>query len=310
MKKILGIGFAAVMLLSVLAGCGAKAPVTSPTPSTSASAAPSASAAETKLPEGAITVVSREEGSGTRGAFIEIMGIQQKDSSGETVDMTTDNAEIANGQNVVMTSVAANKKAIGYISLGSLNETVKAVTVDGVEVTAENIINGSYKVARPFNIASMKGEYTPVAQDFVNFILSEDGQKIALEHKYISEGNTGAYKSSGLSGKIVCAGSTSVSPLMEKLAEAYMVINPNVEIEIQSSGSTAGMTSAIEGICDIGMSSRELKDSEIEAGLVPTVIAMDGIAVIVNNENGLKNLTGEQITAIYTGEITEWSELG
>ena len=301
MKKILGIGIAAVMLLAVLAGCGAKAPDTSASNGASTGA---------KLPTGAITVISREEGSGTRGAFIELMKIEAKDADGKTVDMTTDSAEIANGTNVVMTSVASNVKSIGYISLGSLNDTVKAITVDGAAASAESIINGTYSVARPFNIASMKGEYTVVAQDFVNYIMSEDGQKIALEHKYITEGNTGAYKGSGMSGKIVCAGSTSVSPLMEKLAEAYMVINPNVEIEIQSSGSTAGMTSALEGICDIGMASRELKDSELEAGLVPTVIALDGIAVVVNNENGLEDLKSEQITAIYTGEITEWSQLG
>lgn len=305
MKKILGIGFAVVMLVTVMAGCATK---TSPSPSTSPSASSAVSAAP-GLPKGAITVVSREEGSGTRGAFIELMKVEVKDADGKKVDQTIDSAEIANSTNVVMTSVASNEKSIGYISLGSLNDTVKALQIDGVDATAENIIAGTYKVARPFNIAT-KGEISDVTADFIKFILSAEGQKVVSDNKYISEGNSGAYAASGLSGKIVVAGSSSVSPIMEKLAEAYMALNSGVTIELQTSDSTTGMTSAIEGVCDIGMASRELKDSELEKGLTPTVIAMDGIAIIVNNSNSLVGLKSEQVTAIYTGEITEWSELG
>jgi phosphate transport system substrate-binding protein len=237
------------------------------------------------------------------------MGIEVKDANGNAVDMTTDSAEVANSTNLVMTSVQSNPKAIGYISLGSLNDTVKAVTVDGVEATADNILNGTYVVSRPFNIASMNGEFTEVAADFVDFIMSDEGQQIVTDNGYISTGSNGAYTGSNLSGNIVCAGSTSVSPLMEKLAEAYKALNPDVDIEIQATGSSAGMTSAIDGVCDIGMSSRELKDSEIEAGLVPVVIAKDGIAVIVNGENSVDNLTSDEVTAIFTGEITDWSEI-
>ena len=320
MKKILAIVFAATMMLALFTGCGTK---TEPSPSSSApastapaSAAPASSAApatsaapEVKLPTGAITVISREEGSGTRGAFIELMGIEKKDADGKKIDHTVDSAEIANSTNVVMTSVASNEKSIGYISLGSLNDTVKALQIDGADATVDNILSGTYKVARPFNIAT-KGEISPTAADFIKFIMSADGQKIVTDSKYISKGNEGAYTAAGLSGKVVVAGSSSVSPLMEKLAEAYMALNSGVTIELQTSDSTTGMTSAIEGICDIGMASRELKDSELEKGLTPVVIAMDGIAVIVNTANGLTGLTSEQVTKIYTGEVTDWSKLG
>lgn len=294
MRKIIGSGIVSVLLLATLAGCGTKVPDT---------------AARTGLPTGPITVISREEGSGTRGAFIELMGIEKKDADGKKVDYTTDSAEIANNTNVVMTSVTGDERAIGYISLGSLNDTVKALQIDGVDATADNILNGTYKVARPFNIAT-KGDVSPIAADFIKYILSAEGQKIVSDNKYISEGNEGTYKASGMSGKIVVAGSSSVSPLMEKLIEGYTALNPNVTIELQTSDSTTGMTSAIEGVCDIGMASRALKDSELSKGLTQTVIAMDGIAVIVNNTNGLMGLKSEQVTAIYTGDVTEWSELG
>ncbi|NLA85948.1 MAG: phosphate ABC transporter substrate-binding protein, partial [Clostridiales bacterium] len=225
------------------------------------------------------------------------------------VDHTTVMTEIANNTNVVMTSVAGNGRSIGYISLGSLNDTVKALKIDGVDATTENIVVGTYKVARPFNIAT-NGEVDGLAADFIKYIMSAEGQKIATENKFISKGSDGAYSASGMSGKIVVAGSSSVSPLMEKLIEGYTALNPDAQIELQTSDSTTGMTSTIEGICDIGMASRELKDSELEKGLVPAVIAMDGIAVIVNNSNSLDGMTSEQVTAIYTGEIKEWSELG
>lgn len=250
-----------------------------------------------------ITVISREDGSGTRGAFTELMGIAVDD-----VDNTVETAEISNSTSVVIQSVAGNKSAIGYISLGSLGDEVKAVNVDGVEATVDNINNGTYKVARPFNIAT-KEDISELAADFVTFIMSADGQAIVEEKGYIKASDNGAYTPSGLSGTIVVAGSTSVAPVMEVLADKYKELNSGVTIEIQQTGSSAGMTSAIEGACDIGMASREVKDSEIEQGLVPTVIAMDGIAVIVNKENEVSGLSSEQIKGIYTGEITDWSEV-
>ena len=258
--------------------------------------------------EGPITVISREDGSGTRGAFIELFGIEVKNDAGEKVDMTTDDAEITNSTSVMMTSVAGDASAIGYISLGSLNDTVKAVKIDGAEATVDNIKSGTYKIARPFNIAT-KGEVSDVAQDFIKFIMSEDGQKVVEDNGYISQGNEGAYTASGLKGKVVVAGSSSVTPVMEKLKEAYVAVNPDVEIEVQQSDSTTGMTSAIEGVCDIGMASRDLKDSELEAGLTPTVIAMDGIAVVVNNDSPVAELTSENVKDIFTGEITDWADV-
>lgn len=254
-----------------------------------------------------IVVVSREDGSGTRGAFIELFGIEEKDSNGNKVDKTTDEATVVNSTSVVMTTVAGNKNSIGYISLGSLNDTVKAVKVDGVEPTVENIKNNTYKVFRPFNIATKEnpGELT---QDFISFILSSDGQKVVEENGYIASSEEGPYSSTKPSGKIVIAGSSSVTPLMEKLKEAYLKVNTNAEIEIQASDSTTGMKLAMEGTCDIGMASRELKESELKK-LKPTVIAMDGLVVIVNKENPVSNLTSDQIKGIFKGEITSWNEV-
>lgn len=256
--------------------------------------------------DSAITVVSREDGSGTRGAFIELFGIEEKNDAGEKIDNTTDTAEITNSTAVMMTTVAGNDNAIGYVSLGSLNDSVKALSIDGVEASAENIKNGTYAVARPFNIATGK-EVSEVTQDFINFILSKEGQAVVEENGYISQGNAGAFESTQAEGKIVVAGSSSVTPVMEKLKEAYLAINPNATIEVQQSDSTTGMTSAMEGMCDIGMASRELKDSELAAGLNPTVIAMDGIAVVVNHNNAVDNLTSEQVKEIFTGALTDWS---
>ncbi len=250
-----------------------------------------------------ITVISREDGSGTRDAFTELMGILVDDT-----DNTVATAEISNSTSVVMQSVVGNKNAIGYISLGSLNDEVKAVSVDGVAATAENINDGSYKVTRPFNIAT-KEDISELAADFVDYILSADGQAIIEEEGYISVSDAEAYTSAGLTGTIVIAGSTSVAPVMEVLADEYKALNEGVTIEIQQTGSSAGMTSTIEGACDIGMASRDVKESELAEGLIPTVIAMDGIAVIVNHENAVENLTSEQIRGIYTGGITDWSEI-
>ncbi len=254
-----------------------------------------------------IVVVSREDGSGTRGAFIELFGIEEKDANGNKVDHTTDEATVVNSTSIVMTTVAGNKNSIGYISLGSLNDTVKAVKVDGVEPTVENIKTNTYKVFRPFNIAT-KEDISELAQDFISFILSSDGQKVVEDNGYIAASEEGPYSGTKPSGKIVVAGSSSVTPVMEKLKEAYLKLNTNAEIEIQLSDSTTGMNSAMEGTCDIGMASRELKESELKS-LKPTVIAMDGLAVIVNKENPVSNLTSDQIKGIFKGEITSWNEV-
>lgn len=256
-----------------------------------------------------IDVISREDGSGTRGAFIELFGIEQKNEAGEKVDYTTDECDITNSTSVMMTSVAGNDLAIGYISLGSLNETVKPLKIDGAEATVENIKADAYHIARPFNIAT-RAEVSDAAQDFINFIMSAEGQKVIEDNGYIAVvEDAPAYEGGKVSGKVVIAGSSSVTPVMEKLTEAYKALNPDVDLELQQSDSTAGMTSAVDGVCDIGMASRELKDSELEAGLKPLKIAMDGIAVIVSNDNPVEGLTSEQVRDIYTGKITDWSEV-
>lgn len=283
MKKTIIVGLLIMALVAFAAGCGRTA-------------------------NDQITVVSREDGSGTRGAFIELFNIEEKDADGNKVDHTTVDADITNSTSVMMTSVAGNAKAIGYISLGSLNDSVKAVMIDGAEATVENIKSGTYKVSRPFNIAT-KGTVNDATQAFIDFILSSEGQAVVEENGYISAGNNGAFSGKAISGKVVVVGSSSVAPVMEKLKEAYIAVNPNAEIEIQQNDSTTGMNSVKEGICDIGMASRELKDSEIEAGLTPIVMAMDGIAVIINNENAVSGLTSEQVKAIFTGEITNWGEI-
>ena len=254
-----------------------------------------------------IDVISREDGSGTRGAVVELTGVEQK-IDGKKVDMTTEDAQITHNTAVMMTTVAGDTYAIGYISLGSLNDSVKAVKVAGVEATAENVKSGAYKVARPFNIAWKEDALSDAGKDFIAYILSSEGQAIVNANGYVGSDDAAAYEAAGVTGKVVVAGSSSVSPVMEKLAEAYMAANTGVEIEIQTSDSTTGMTSAMEGACEIGMASRELKEAEA-AELESTAIAMDGIAVIVNNENPVENLSLEQIGAIYTGETTVWNEL-
>ena len=258
--------------------------------------------------EGDITICSREEGSGTRGAFIELFGVEEKDADGNKIDNTTEAAKITNSTSVMLSTVEGDVNAIGYISLGSLNDTVTAVKIDGAEATAENIVAGEYKVVRPFNIATT-AEVSDAAADFIAYIMSEEGQAVIEEEGYISVGEPAPFEGGDVEGKVVVAGSSSVTPVMEKLAEAYGAVNDKVEIEVQQSDSTTGMTSAIDGLCDIGMASRELKDSELEAGLTPTVIAQDGIAVIVNNESGITELTSEQVKDIYVGNITTWEEL-
>ncbi|MCD8132271.1 MAG: substrate-binding domain-containing protein [Clostridiales bacterium] len=254
----------------------------------------------------AISVLSREDGSGTRGAFIELFEIEQKNEDGEKEDMTTVDATITNNTEVMMSTVAGDTYAIGYCSLGSLNDTVKAVQIDGVDATVENVSDGSYAVARPFNIVT-QDDLSDVAQDFIDYILSADGQAVISENGYIEITEGEAFETSGASGSISVAGSSSVSPVMEKLKEAYEEINPNATIEIQTSDSTTGVTNAIEGTCDIGMASRDLKEEE--TGVTATTIAMDGIAVIVNNDNPIDNLSSEMVQQIFMGEITTWSEV-
>lgn len=258
---------------------------------------------------GDIHVISREDGSGTRGAFIELFGIEQKNAEGKKIDYTTDDCDITNSTSVMMTSVSGDDHAIGYISLGSLNETVKALSIDGAVPSVENIKNGSYLIARPFNIATL-ATLSDAAQDFLAFVMSADGQAIVEANGYIAvKADAEAFAGGKVSGKVVIAGSSSVTPVMEKLKEAYEALNPQVEIELQQSDSTSGMTSTISGVCDIGMASRELKASELEAGLEPMTIAMDGIAVIVSNDNPMNALTSEQVKNIYIGDITDWSDI-
>lgn len=258
-------------------------------------------------PKKAINVLSREEGSGTRGAFIELFGIEKKDANGKKVDYTTDEAAVTNSTAVMLTSVASDKYAIGYISLGSLNSTVKAVKIDGADATVENIKNGSYKISRPFNIA-VKENLSAAAKDFENFILSANGQAIIEKNKYIKVEDSGTFKGAKVSGKVVVSGSSSVSPVMEKLIEAYKSVNPDVSVELQTSDSTTGVTNAINGICDIGMASRGLKDSEKAKGIKEVAIAIDGIAVVVNNENKVSDLAKASVEKIFTGKSTKWSE--
>lgn len=260
-------------------------------------------------PGGAINVVSREDGSGTRGAFVELFGIEEE-QDGEKVDMTTMEASITNSTSVMMTTVAGDENAIGYISLGSLNDTVKAVKIDGAEASAENVSDDTYKVSRPFNIVTGE-KVSDAASDFINYIMSTEGQQIIEDNGYIKEdAEAKAYESASPSGKIVVAGSSSVAPVMEKLKEAYEEENADVTVEVQQSDSTTGVNSALEGICDIGMTSRELKEEETAKGLTPQVIARDGIAVVVNNANDLEELSSEQVKAVFTGETTQWEDLG
>lgn len=313
-KKVVSILMAVTLCGAMLAGCGSSADNAADAPATETTEAADAAADDKAVEttdfdkENDISVYSREDGSGTRGAFIELFGVEEKDESGEKIDMTTEEATITNNTSVMMTGVAGDDYAIGYVSLGSLDNSVKALQIDGVEASVENIKNDSYKVYRPFNIAT-KGEASEAAQDFINYIMSAEGQAIVSEEGYITVDDAApAFEGGTASGDVVVAGSSSVSPVMEKLAEAYMALNSNVKIEIQTSDSTTGMTSAIDGVCDIGMASRALKDSEA-AELTATVIAQDGIAVIVNNNNPVQGMTSEQVKSIFTGETLTWSEV-
>lgn len=290
LKSIGALALAAMLSMGVLVGCGGTSD-------------------STEGGTGAINVISREDGSGTRSAFVELFGVEEKDANGEKIDRTKADASVTNSTAVMMTNVANDPNAIGYLSLGSLDDSVKAVKIDNVDATADNVKNGTYAVSRPFNIVT-KDSVSEVAQDFIDFILSADGQKIVEDNKYTaSVDNAKAFKTKAPTGKLVIAGSSSVSPVMEALKEAYLAVNTNAEIEIQTSDSTTGVNSAKEGICDIGMASRELKDEEKSAGLTATVIAIDGIAVIVNDNNPIETMTKDQVKSVYVGETTDWSQL-
>ncbi len=303
---------AAAMAMS-LAACGSSdsaAASSAPAESIAASseAAPAEAAAADFDVEQDITVISREDGSGTRGAFIELTGVEEKNADGQKVDNTTEAAAIQSSTNGVMTAVANDETAIGYISLGSLNDTVKAVTVGGVAASAETVKDGSYVLARPFNIVT-NGEATdPVAVDFIAYCLSKDGQALATDKGCIGEDGAD-FTSAQPAGKITVGGSTSVSPLMEKLIEAYKTVNPNAELELLTTDSTTGVSGALDGTYTIGMASRELKDSEVEGGAQATVLALDGIAVVGNPANTTEDLTVDQIKGIYTGELTTWADV-
>ena len=304
MRKLAVLALSAALAMGTMTGCGS----TNSDAKNSDNAGTNKSASsETGFDTSKdISVVSREDGSGTRGAFIELTGVEEKDADGNKVDNTTLDASITNSTEVMMTTVSGNDYAIGYASLGSLNDTVKAVKVGGVEATADNINAGTYTLARPFNIVT-GDSVSEVAQDFINYIMSEDGQKIISDNGYIEVENTGSFTSSKVKGSIVVAGSSSVTPVMEKLKEAYAKVNSNASIEIQESDSTTGVNSAIEGTCDIGMASRDLKDEE--KGVKATAIAKDGIAVIVNNNNTIDDLTVDQIKDIFTGAVTTWADV-
>ena len=312
MKKFICTALTLAMVVGSLAGCGS-----SSSKETTAASGAATEAAQTEAAVATgdfdtskeISVNSREDGSGTRGAFIELFGVEEKAADGTKVDNTTVEANITNSTSVMMTSVAGDPYAIGYISLGSLNDTVKAVKIDGAEATTDNVANGTYKVARPFNIVTKDG-LSDVAKDFVDYIMSAEGQDIIEQNGYIKiDQNAAAYAGSKPEGKIVVAGSSSVSPVMEKLKEAYTVVNPDAEIEIQTSDSTTGVESAISGICDIGMASRELKDTETSQGVKATAIALDGIAVVVNKANPVDDISTDTVKGIYTGDITSWADV-
>lgn len=307
-KKVFAAVLTGLMVLG-MAACGGNNS-DSESGAASDTAAELGDSADASAPSGTISVISREDGSGTRGAFIELFGIEEENADGEKVDNTTADAQVTNNTSVMMTNVSQDPQTIGYISLGSLDDSmVKALKVDGVEASAENVKNGTYKVSRPFNIATTE-DVSDVAQDFIDYIMSAEGQAIVEEAGCITVNEEAeAYAGTKPEGKVVVAGSSSVTPVMEKLKEGYEAINTGAEIEIQQSDSTTGMESAISGVCDIGMASRALKDSETSEGLVGQEIALDGIAVIVNKGNALEDITSDQVKQIYTGEVTNWEDL-
>ena len=301
MKKSLSVFLSLGMIATLLVGCGNSG--TSVTQENAGS-----ESIETWDSTNDITIVSREDGSGTRGAFVELFEVEEKVND-KKVDMTTQAAQITNNTSVMLTTVAGDKYSIGYVSLGSLNDSVKVLSIDGVEATVENIENGSYKVCRPFNIAVKENVENKAVQDFMAYILSEEGQNIVVEAGYIPVQDVKKYESNGASGKVVVGGSSSVGPVMEKLIEAYKAVNPQVEIELQVTDSSTGISSTVDGSYDIGMASRDLKENEMSQGLQTVVMATDGIAVIVNQDNPIDNMSSEQVRTVYTGEALIWEEV-
>ena len=317
MKKTWAVmGTAVAVSAMIFTGCGSSNTTTG-TDTTQESENTDTAATDTPAAEdskggdfsGLISPISREEGSGTRGAFIELFGIETKDTDGNKIDNTTDTAEITNSTSVMMTTVAGNEYAIGYVSLGSLDDSVKALKIDGAEASVDNVKNGSYKVVRPFNIVLGK-KTSDAANDFVNYIMSADGQKIIEDNGYIPvDEGASAYQASNAKGKVVVGGSSSVSPVMEKLVEAYSKANTNIQVDVQTTDSTTGVSSTVEGSYDIGMASRDLKDDETAQGVEGKTIAKDGIAVIVNNESSVDELSTDRVKSIFTGETTSWSDI-
>ena len=307
MKRFMRTVLVAILALSMmmLGGCGSG----DENAGNSGSSGSGSTGTPTGVTSQAIHVVSREDGSGTRSAFVELFDVRVADANGKPVDATTNDAIITNSTSVTLTTVANDPAAIGYISLGSMNDSVRALDINGVAATTANVKTGVYVIQRDFNIATL-GEVSAAAQDFINFIMSAEGQKVIEDNHYIAVNeNAKPFVSNNASGKVVVGGSSSVSPVMEKLVEAYATANPKVAIEIQTSDSSVGMSSTIEGILEIGMASRELKDSELASGLVPTTIAIDGLAVIVNNDNAITGLSVEQVRSIFLGETTNWADL-
>ncbi len=291
-KKILATAAAGLIAMASLAGCG------------STGSSSSASGFDTKSN---ISVITREDGSGTRSAFIELTGVQEE-KDGTKTDNTLSSAIVQSSTQAVLTGVAGDPTAIGYISLGSLNDTVKAAKIDGVEPTSETVKDGSYKISRPFNIAT-KDNISEAAQNFIDYILSKEGQEIVNKDYVEAVDNAEPFAGAKGKGKVKVGGSSSVSPVMEKLAEAYQKVNKDVTVEVNTSDSSTGMSQAADGTVDIGMASRELKDSETAKGIKGTVIAKDGIAVIVNKSNTVEDIKLDQLKGIYTGSTTTW-ELG
>lgn len=287
-QKLVSLGLIAMLALGIM-GCGNE------------------SENATSAKDDGIVVISREDGSGTRGAFVELFGIEKKDDNGKKFDLTTENAAITNSTAVMLTTVKGNKNAIGYISLGSLNDSVKALKIDGVEASAANVKSGAYKIYRPFNVVTT-GNTKLAAQDFINYIMSKEGQAVVAKHGYIGNEKADAYLGIDVEGKVVVAGSSSVTPIMEKLKEAYQKVNGKVKVEVQQSDSTTGIKATIKGLCDIGMASRNLKQSEVDKGLYNFKIANDGIAVIVNKENKIDNLSKANVADIFTGKVKTWQE--
>lgn len=299
MRQTWKLAVVGVSLLAMLTGCS----------STGGDDSSTASDAGNTAMSGTISVISREEGSGTRSAFVELFGIEEEDANGEKVDNTTEEAITTNNTAAMITNVSGDPNAIGYVSLGSLNDTVKAVKIDGNEATAENVKAGTYKVSRPFNIVTKTDGVSELAQDFINYIMSTDGQAVVEEEGYVPMDTTTEYSSNGATGTLTVGGSSSVAPVMEKLAEAYEAVNTDADVQVTTTDSSTGVTSTIEGSYAIGMASRAVKDEEISKGVTATQIAIDGVAVIVNNENTMDDLTSDQVKNIFTGSVTDWSDV-